>query len=140
MTVCIIGTNTQNELTADELLNSREKEWREFAGTQGEREDAQPCPRHRSGAELGTELRFLMSLGLAMALTIFIWEKAPAAFLQWCPPMHEQKVHSYMYIIRVFLLKKANQAADWKSRTDTCDECTMGQRVIVCNEICQFKS
>lgn len=32
MTVPIIGTNTQGEVTADELLNSREKEWREFTG------------------------------------------------------------------------------------------------------------
>lgn len=48
MTVPIIGINTQNEVAADELLNSREKEWREFAGTQGEQEDAQLCPRHRS--------------------------------------------------------------------------------------------
>lgn len=111
-----------------------------FAGSQGEWEDAQPCPCCRSGAELGTELGFLMPLGLAMALNIFMWEKAPAVSLQWCPPVHEQKVHSFMCIIGVFLLTKANQAAAWKSRTDTCDECTMGQRVIVCNEICQFKS
>lgn len=81
-----------------------------------------------------------MSLGLAVALTIFIREKALAVSLQWCPPSHEQKVHSYMYIVWVFLLTQANQAVDWKSGTDTCDECTMGQRVIVCNEICQFKS
>lgn len=104
------------------------------------RRDAQSCPCRRSGAKLGTELGFLMSLGLAVALTIFIREKALAVSLQWCPPTHEQKVHSYMYIVWVFLLTQANQAADWKSGTDTCDECTMGQRVIVCNEICQFKS
>lgn len=45
-----------------------------------------------------------------------------------------------MYIVRVLLLTKANQAADWKSKADTSDECPMGQRVIVCNEICQFES
>lgn len=33
-------------------------------------------PSGRSGAELGTELSFLLSLGLATALTIFIREKA----------------------------------------------------------------
>lgn len=93
-----------------------------------------------AGQELGSEPGFLMSLGLVEALTIFILEEALAASLQWCPSVHEQKVHSYMYIIGVFLLTKANQAADWKSRTDSCDECTMGQRVMGCNEICQFKS
>lgn len=46
----IIGTNTQSKVTADELLDSREEEWREFAGTQGEEEYAQSCLRRRSGA------------------------------------------------------------------------------------------
>lgn len=58
----------------------------------------------------------------------------------WCPPAHEQKVHSSMCSIGVLLLTKANQAADWKSRADTCDECTVGHRVIGCNEICPLKS
>lgn len=36
MTAPVIGTGTQHKVTADELLDSRKKEWREFAGTQGE--------------------------------------------------------------------------------------------------------
>lgn len=71
MTAPVIGTGTQHKVTADELLDSRKKEWREFAGTQGEWEDAGPCPRRGSGAELGTELAFLTSLGLALALFLF---------------------------------------------------------------------
>lgn len=37
----------------------------------------------------------------------------------WYPPAHEQKVQSFLCIIGVLLLTKANQAADWKSRADT---------------------
>lgn len=59
---------------------------------------------------------------------------------RWCPAAHEQKVHGPLCASGVFLLTKANQAADWKSRADTCDECTEGQSLILCNEICQFKS
>lgn len=60
----------------------REEEWREFAGTQREKEDAGPCPCQESGAELGTELAFLMSSGLAVPLTIFIWEPLGTGILQ----------------------------------------------------------
>lgn len=45
-----------------------------------------PQVRSRAGNRAG-----FMSLGFAMALTIFIWEKAPAVSLQWFPPIHEEK-------------------------------------------------
>lgn len=77
---------------------------------------------------------FLVSSGLALALFL------SGSLLAMVSPAHEQKVHGSMCIFGVLLLPKANEAADWKSRADTGDECTAGHRVIVCNEICPFKS
>lgn len=137
MTAPVIGTSTQHKLTADELLDlQRERVERICRHPEGASERMLGCVPATGQEQSWNRAGFSDVLGPCSGSDYFY---LGASWL-WCPPAHEQKVHSSMCSIGVLLLTKANQAADWKSRADTCDECTVGHRVIGCNEICPLKS